>query len=116
MESTTVAAISSPMGAGGIGVIRISGPEAVSVADSCFAAVSGKKLSTLPGYRAAFGKMLYADGSPLDEAVALVFRAPKSYTGEDVVELSVHGGTEVLRVALRARVPLAPSPVRLFPA
>ena len=101
MGENTVAAISSPLGEGGIGVIRISGEDAISVADKCFKAVSGKPLCSLGGYRAAFGNIVLSDGTSLDEAVALVFRAPKSYTGEDVVELSVHGGTEILRQALR---------------
>ncbi|MBR0466253.1 MAG: tRNA uridine-5-carboxymethylaminomethyl(34) synthesis GTPase MnmE [Clostridia bacterium] len=101
MSENTIAAISSPLGEGGIGVIRISGENAIAVADASFCAVSGKKLSSLKGYSAAFGNVVLADGSPLDEAVALVFRAPKSYTGEDVVEISVHGGLEIQKQALR---------------
>lgn len=101
MSEKTVAAISSPMGVGGIGVIRISGEEAIDVADRCFKAFSGKPLSSLPGYRAAYGRVLSEDGSEIDEAVALVFRAPKSYTGENVVEITVHGGIEVLKASLR---------------
>ncbi|MBR4909754.1 MAG: tRNA uridine-5-carboxymethylaminomethyl(34) synthesis GTPase MnmE [Clostridia bacterium] len=92
MAERTVAAISTPKGEGGISVIRISGDEAVSIADKCFKAISGKPLTGLKGYSAAFGKAIRPDGSVIDEAVALVFRSPKSYTGEDVAEISVHGG------------------------
>ena len=101
MSERTVAAISTPLGEGGIGVIRISGDDAIAVAERCFKSFSGEKLSELGGYSAAYGEVL--DGSsPLDDAVALVFRAPKSYTGEDVVELSVHGGRVMVSRALRA--------------
>ncbi len=100
MSDSTVAAISTPVGQGGIGVIRISGDEALAVADRCFRAFSGEKLCDLGGYRAAYGELLEG-GEIIDDAVALVFRAPKSYTGEDVVEISVHGGTAMVRRALR---------------
>lgn len=101
MSERTIAAIATPLGEGGIGVIRISGDGAISVAEKCFAAFSGEKLSSLPGYQASYGKVTDSDGNTLDDAVALVFRAPKSYTGEDVVEISVHGGTVITRQVLR---------------
>ena len=96
----TIAAIATPAGTGGIGVIRLSGEHAIAVADRVFRSHSGKKLGQIPGYTALYGKII--DGTEtLDEAVALVFRAPKSYTGEDVVELSCHGGGYVLSRVLR---------------
>lgn len=101
MPERTVAAISTPKGQGGIAIVRISGSEAVSIADKCFVSAGGKKLGELPGYRALFGKAVNPDGD-IDEAVALVFRAPKSYTGEDVVEISVHGGIVPARECLKA--------------
>lgn len=101
MAERTIAAISTPQGEGAIGVIRISGEDAVKVADRVFKPLSGKPLTELSGYRAAYGE-IYDGESFLDNAVALVFRAPKSYTGEDVVEISVHGGTLMLRSVLRA--------------
>lgn len=97
---STIAAISTGQAAGGIGIVRISGEDALAVADRIFRPVS-KTLSSLPGYHAAFGTVL-CGGVPVDEAVALVFRAPKSYTGEDVVEISCHGGLYVTRQVLRA--------------
>lgn len=101
MSERTIAAIATPLGEGGISVIRISGDDAIAVADKCFFAFSGEKLSKLDGYQAAYGKVIDAVGNTLDDAVALVFRAPKSYTGEDVVEISVHGGTVIARQVLR---------------
>ena len=101
MSERTIAAIATPLGEGGIGVIRISGDDAISVADKCFFAFSGEKLSSLSGYQALYGKVTDKDGNTLDDAVALVFRAPKSYTGENVVEISVHGGTVITRQVLR---------------
>lgn len=102
MSDSTVAAISTPKGEGGISVIRISGSDAIAVADKCFISASGKKLCELNGYCAAYGNAVRADGSFVDEAVALVFRAPKSYTGEDVVEISVHGGIIPARECLKS--------------
>ena len=98
---STIAAISTGQAAGGIGIVRISGENAVSVADRIFQSVSGVKLNKLSGYRAAYGRVIF-EGNALDEAVALVFRAPKSYTGEDVVEIYCHGGLFVTKQVLRA--------------
>ncbi len=100
MSNSTIAAVATPLGESSIGVIRISGDRAIETADKVFFAFSGEKLSSLSGYKAAYGEI--KDGARvLDDAVALVFRAPKSYTGEDVVEISVHGGRILLRDVLR---------------
>lgn len=101
MKSETIAAISTAQGEGGIGVIRISGEDALEVADKIFKNVNGKHITDMKGYTAAFGKVV-CDGEAIDEAVALVFRAPHSYTGENVVELSCHGGIFITRRVLRA--------------
>lgn len=98
---STIAAISTGQAAGGIGIVRISGENALNVADRIFKSVSGLKLKELSGYKAALGTV-FLDEKPVDEAIATVFRAPKSYTGEDVVELSCHGGLYVTRQVLRA--------------
>ncbi len=95
----TIAAISTPLGSGGIGVIRISGSDAVAVADKVFKSVSGKKICEMKGYTAAFGK-IYDNNDQIDEAVATVFLSPHSYTGEDVVELSCHGGSYITNKVL----------------
>ena len=99
-EFDTVAAISTAQGAGGIGVIRISGDSAVEIADKVFKSAGGKKLSDLKGYTALYGKV-YDGEQCIDEVVSLVFKAPHSYTGEDVVEISCHGGIFVTREVLR---------------
>ncbi len=100
MAERTIAAIATPMGNGALGVIRISGESAIEVADRIFFAFSGEKLSNLKGYSAAYGEIKDND-TRLDDAVALVFKAPHSYTGEDTVEISVHGGSLMLRSVLR---------------
>ena len=100
-QNTTIAAISTAQGEGGIGVIRISGERAIEIADAVFKNINGKKLADMKGYTAAYGSILY-ENEKLDEAVALVFRAPHSYTGENVVELSCHGGIYITRQVLRA--------------
>lgn len=97
----TVAAIATPAGSGGIGIIRISGEDAFSVAEKVFTARSGEKLSDINGYTARLGDVKNAAGELIDEAVALVFRAPRSYTGENVVELMCHGGEVVCELVLR---------------
>lgn len=96
----TIAAISTPSGAGGMGVIRISGENALEVAQRVFVSVSGKKITEMKGYTASFGKVVDGEET-VDEAVVLVFRAPHSYTGEDVVEISCHGGQYVTKRVLR---------------
>ena len=99
--SETIAAISTPNAVGGISVIRVSGPDAITVSERVFEGVSGKKLSSMKGYTAAYGKVYDREGE-IDSAVALVYHGPKSYTGEDVVELSCHGGMIVTRRLLRS--------------
>ncbi len=98
---STIAAISTGMAAGGIGIVRISGENAIKIADSIFSSVSGKKIADIPGYCALYGKAVDG-GDVLDTVIALLFRAPKSYTGEDVVEISCHGGLYVTKRVLRA--------------
>lgn len=100
---STIAAISTPSGEGGIGVIRISGEDAVSVAQKVFRSKNGTKLSSLGGYTALYGAV-FDDNGEIDDCVALVFISPHSYTGEDVVELSVHGGSYVLNRTLGALI------------
>lgn len=98
----TVAALSTPAAPAGLGVLRVSGREAVAVASRVFRPANpARTLDRLPGYTAAYGHVADEDGV-IDECVALVFRAPHSYTGEDVVELSCHGGPYLLARTLRA--------------
>ena len=110
-DSKTIAAISTAQGEGGIGVIRISGDEAIAVADKVFQNINGKLLSEMKGYTAAYGKIV-SGAEELDEAVALVFRSPHSYTGEDVVELSCHGGVFITEQVLRAVLEAGAAPAQ----
>lgn len=104
-QGETIASISTPLAVGGIAIIRVSGEAAIEIADKVFRSVSGQTISSKKGYTALFGE-LWSDGKRLDSSVATLFRAPKSYTGEDVVELSCHGGVynakEVLRAVIEA--------------
>lgn len=99
-DLSSIAAISTPLGNGGVGIIRISGKNAAEIADKIFVSVNGKKLSLSKGYRAYFGKIFDGE-TPIDEVVCLVFRAPHSYTGEDVVEINCHGGIVLMKKILR---------------
>lgn len=106
----TIAAVSTAPAPGGIGIVRISGEEALAVADQVFRGVSGKKLSQMRGYTAQLGGAFTPDGERLDDVVALVYRSPKSYTGEDVVELSCHGGLYVTKRLLQLVLDAGASP------
>lgn len=99
-QKDTIAAIATGMTNAGIGIIRISGSEAIEIADRIFQArTKGKQLKQLSGYSALFGNI--CDGKVvLDEAVCLVMRAPNSYTTEDVVEVQCHGGIVMLKKIL----------------
>lgn len=98
----TIAAISTAPAPGGIGIVRISGPQARRVAGRVFRSPSGKKVEEAKGYTALYGRAYDGGGNPVDEVIALVFAAPNSYTGEDVVELSCHGGIYITRRLLSA--------------
>ena len=98
---STIAAVSTPRGVGGIAVIRISGENALSAADKIFRPVSTKSLpSEMDGYTCAYGEIAF-NGETYDDGVITVFKAPKSYTGEDVVEISCHGGIFVTERILK---------------
>lgn len=86
----TIAAISTAMGVGGIAVIRISGGRAVEIADKVFS--GGVKLADAPSHTVHYGFVKNAAGEKVDEVLATVMRAPKTFTREDVVEISTHGG------------------------
>src|SRR6185369_2783487 len=95
----TIAAIATPSGRGGIGVVRISGPAARDIAIALMGSVPEPRYATLASFHAA-------DSTLIDEGIALFFAAPHSYTGEDVVELQGHGGPIVMRDLLRRCVEL----------
>ena len=92
----TIAAISTPPAAGGIAMIRISGKDAVAVSERLFTSANGVKPSQMHGYSCAYGVITDGD-ERLDDVVLTVFRAPHSYTGEDTVEITCHGGIYVTK-------------------
>lgn len=100
--ASVIAAISTPMAPAGLGVIRLSGAGAIEIASTVFKPLDKtRQLTALAGYRAAYGRVSDEQGD-IDECIATVFRAPHSYTGEDVVEFSCHGGLYLLQRTLRA--------------
>ena len=100
MQGETIAAIATPPGEGALAVIRISGEKALVVADSVIR--SAKLPSAIEERRVVFGKIVDASGTVLDEVLLTVFRNPRSYTGEDLVEISGHGGPVVASRVLAA--------------
>ncbi len=99
--SKTITAIATPLAVGGISVIRISGDDAIAIADKVFKSQCGEMLKSKKGYTASYGVVHNSDVE-IDTGIAVVYRAPKSYTGEDVVEISCHGGIYITREVLRA--------------
>ena len=98
---STIAAISTPDAPGGIAVIRISGDDSIKVAEKIFSPYGDKMVCDMSGYTCAYG-IAHDNGERLDDCILTVFKAPHSYTGEDVVEISCHGGLYVTRRILRA--------------
>ncbi len=96
MFSDTIAAIATAPGEGAIAVIRMSGEDAVKIVDGMF----DRDLSKAAGYTIHYGTIM-ENNDPVDEVLVSVFRAPRSYTGEDVVEISCHGGIYITRKILR---------------
>ena len=93
----TIVAIATPSGAGALGIIRLSGPEARQILAPYFKTNSGKKLLDLAPKETAFGTLQQEDGRLLDEVLLCCFNAPNSFTGENVVELSCHGSSYILQ-------------------
>ena len=100
--SSTICALATPPGAGGIAVVRVSGPEAYAVVGEIFTPRNpAKQVAEAKGYTAMLGHY-HLRGEEMDKTIALFFRAPHSYTGEDVIELSVHGGNAMAQGLLEA--------------
>jgi tRNA modification GTPase len=98
----TIAAVATPAGAGGIGIVRVSGPDAIGLVAGLF----GRSTADLPDRRLVHGELRDAAGERVDEVLVAAMRGPRSYTGEDVVEIHGHGGAvnmaRLLRVVLDA--------------
>lgn len=98
-KGDSIVAVSTASGVGGIAVVRISGEDALKIADCVW---RGKSLVNVPSHTAHFGRIISEEtGDVVDEAVATVFRAPKSFTGEDTVEFSIHGSRWIQKEVIR---------------
>ena len=96
MKTDTIAAIATAMSSSGIGIVRISGEEAVLVADRIFEMKNHKKLSEMPTHSIHYGH-IHDEDEVIDEVMVLLMRGPKSYTREDTVEIDCHGGVYVMK-------------------
>lgn len=99
MEQDTICALATPPG-GAIAIIRVSGPDAITVTEKIFS----KSLEKAKGYTLHFGQVTDADGKELDEVLVSLFRAPHSYTGEDSIEISCHGSAYIVQRLLESLI------------
>ncbi|MDD5902345.1 MAG: tRNA uridine-5-carboxymethylaminomethyl(34) synthesis GTPase MnmE [Oscillospiraceae bacterium] len=100
--SDTIAAVSTGMQVSAIGIVRLSGDDAINIVDKLFIPQSGKKMSGCADRQLVFGRLMDVQGETLDICLCTVSRAPHSYTGENTAELQCHGSPAVLRAALDA--------------
>lgn len=104
ISQETIVALASPSGAGAIAVIRLSGKDAISIAESVFQSVSGKKISNQKTHTIHLGHIV-DEGKTFDQVLLSIFKNPNSYTGENVVEISCHGSTyiqqQIIQLLLR---------------
>ncbi len=101
-DDSTICALSTPVGVGGLAVIRVSGPDAIEIAGRVF---RGRSLQKAPTYQARHGVIVDPkSGEMIDEVVALVMRGPRNFTGEDTVEIDCHGGMYICRRILEALI------------
>ncbi|MEG0386493.1 MAG: tRNA uridine-5-carboxymethylaminomethyl(34) synthesis GTPase MnmE, partial [Solibacillus sp.] len=112
MEFDTIAAISTPMGEGAIAIVRLSGDEAVEIADKLFKSPNGKHLTEVPSHTIHYGHLIDPKtGEVVEEVMLSLMRGPKTFTREDVVEINCHGGivsvNRVLQLVLRSGARLA---------
>src|SRR3984957_19937550 len=103
MLEDTIAAIATPLGEGGLAVLRISGKSAFAIADKCFTPLgkSALKPSDAPTHTIHYGKIVHATRT-VDEVLVAVLRAPRTFTGEDTVEVTCHGGLLPAKLVLDA--------------
>ena len=104
-DKTTIAAIATARGAGGIAIVRVSGPAAEEVLRGMFAPAGGWR-GAAESHRLMYGRAVDADGAPLDEVMAVLMRAPRTYTREDVAEIHCHGGSVSAEAVLRRALEL----------
>ncbi len=97
----TIAAISTPLGEGGIGIVRLSGNDSIEIVDKIFYSPKNKKIKELQSYKITYGYIIDPmTGEKIDEVIVTIMKSPHSYTREDVVEINCHGGMIPLRKTL----------------
>ena len=111
-EFDTIAAIATPVGEGGISIIRVSGEKAIEISDSVFRAKNGKKISEMNTYTMRYGNIIDRETDDIiDEVIVALMKGPKSFTAEDVVEINCHGGVvatnKVLEQVIKAGARIA---------
>lgn len=99
-DRDTIAAIATAIGEGGIGIVRLSGPQSIAIADKIFESKARQSVLKQKSFTAQYGWVRTKSGEIIDEVILLLMRAPKSYTCEDVVEISAHGGAATLQAIL----------------
>ena len=102
LQTDTIAALSTPPGPGAIGILRLSGPDAVHIAERCFEPLGPKALRDHPPRTLVYGSLMDSGGAPIDRALCTYSLGPSSYTGEDTAELQCHGSPMVLSLGLEA--------------
>lgn len=100
MAEDTISAVITALGEGAVGIVRISGADALATAEKIFKSSSGKKLSEYQHHTLVYGHVTDADGTMVDEVLCVYMQAPHSYTAEDVVEIQSHGGIQSLKKIL----------------
>lgn len=108
---STICAISTPNAVGGISVIRLSGEDAINIAEKLFVPFGDKEVQRMQGHTCAYGKVVH-NGESIDDAVLTVYIAPKSFTGENTAEISCHGGIFVTKKVLRACIECGAMPAQ----
>ena len=93
-QEDTISAVTTPLGLGAVGIVRLSGPRSLAIAEQMFRSAGGKGLGAYPVRTMAYGTVRDEDGSVVDEVLCVYMKAPHSYTAEDVVEFQCHGGPQ----------------------
>jgi tRNA modification GTPase len=110
VANDTIVAIATAQGESAVALVRLSGPDALRIAARHFR--GSRSPQTSPGHRILHGVFVAGDGTPIDEVLLSVFRAPRSYTGEDAAEISSHGGATIPRMILETLVAAGARPAR----
>lgn len=100
MSDATICALSTAAG-GAMAIVRVSGPEAIRLTDIIFHSPSGRRLTESASHTAHYGELHDEEGNIIDDVVVTIFRAPRSYTGEDTTEISCHGSSYVISLILK---------------